>query len=231
MKIYGGNEGSRGVETRLHSMRGDAARAPDLSASILSRVAESRPFADQRTLRLRRWGRIVGAAVAVGLTLCAGVVAAQWSQIALGLSPGDARPIGGMVSSAVAEVRAGTKSIKDAPARLAFIVRTNRTSGGRTDPDDAVVVRSLTSNVIVPMGAVLRVTPSLEPTEAEVGFAQRMIAGGQRALGRAERLAASFKTSGFSTGSGGSSVSGPESYADRLGRAVIGTPMGDGGPQ
>ena len=98
---------------------------------------------------MRRWGRLVGTGFAVGLALCAGVVAAQWSQIAPGLSSDGDRPIGNVVSSTVAGVKAGTKSIKDVPARIAFMVRTGGDLG-RTDPDDSVVVRSIASNVIVP---------------------------------------------------------------------------------
>lgn len=229
MKINGGNDGTREVETRLHSMRGDASRAPDLTAGILSRVAEQRPFANSRTLRLRRWGRLAGIGFAVGLALCAGVVAAQWSQIAPGFAKPDDRPIGGMVSSTVAQVRAGTKSIKQVPARIVFMVRTGGEGGlGRTDPDDSVVVRSITSNVIVPMGAALRVTPSMDVTETELNLTERVIARGQRVLSSAERFASSLKLTGAN---GGGVGEGAETYADRLGRAVTGSPLGDGGPQ
>ena len=105
-----------------------------------------------------------------------------------------------------------------------------RTGGdlGRTDPDDSVVVRSIASNVIVPMGPVLRVTPSMEVSETELGLRERVIASGQRVLNSAGRLASSLKTGGLGQSGG---VAGAETFADRLGRAVVGTPLGDGGPQ
>lgn len=230
---FGDHDGSRAIENRLHGMRGDASRAPDLSGCILSRIAEKRPFADGRTLKLRRWGRMVGMGFACGLAVCAAVVVVQWPQIAPGLSK--PRPVQGVVSSAVADVRAGSRTLKTAQARLTLLARSAET---RTDPEDSTVVRAVTSNVIVPMGAVLRVTPTLETTETEQNLAQRFIAGGQRMLDKAERIATAFKPGNGVMGGvvggvrgGGDSMGGSETFADRLGRAVGGAPLIDGGPQ
>ncbi|HZW07427.1 MAG TPA: hypothetical protein VFF65_09900 [Phycisphaerales bacterium] len=217
---FSDHDGSHGVERRLHAMRGDAARAPDLTDGILSRIERERPFADARQLRLRRWGRLVGMAFAGGLAVCAGVVAVQWKQIAPGLA--GPQPVARVVSGAVADVRAGSLSIRTAPERLVQLAR----GEARTDPEDSTVVRSVAANVIVPMSAALQVPPTLEPSEAEQNLAQRVIAGGQRMLNRAERLA-----SAALKGGSGMHVDGDQTFADRLGRAVGGAPLGDSGPQ
>jgi len=200
-------------------MRGDAARAPDLTDGILSRIEQQRPFADTRTLRLRRWGRLVGTAFVAGLAVCAGLVAVQWKQIAPGLA--GPQPVAGVVSSAVADVRAGSLSIRAVPERLVEFAR----GGARTDPEDSTVVRSVAANVIVPMSAALQVPPTLEPSEAEQSLAQRVIAGGQRVLNRAERLASALK------GGNGTQLEGGQTFAERLDRAVGGAPVSDSGPQ
>jgi hypothetical protein len=221
---FSDHDGSRAVENKLHSMRGDASRAPDMTADILSRVAQQRPFADARTLRLRRWSRLVGVGFAAGIAVCGTLVAVQWKQISPGFA--DKRPVGGVVSSAVADVRAGSQTFKSAQQRLAQLARVPEM---RTDPEDSTVVRAVATNVIVPMSEVLHVTPSLEPTQAEQNFAQKVLASGQRLLNTAERYASSLRVGGGGIGAG--DLGGSETFADRLGRAVGGTPLGDGGPQ
>lgn len=222
---HGSDAGGRDVETRLHSMRGDARRAPDLSADILSRMERQRPFANKRTLRLRRWGRIVGASLAVGLALCGGLIAAQWRQIAPAVG---GHPSLGPLSTTVAGVKAGSKTIQQMPAQLASLMRAE--VGPRTDPQDAKAVRAVTTDVLVPMSAVLRVTPSLEVSQTQLDLAEAIYSGGQRVLQRAEQLASSIRVGGSGGRTGGdSSLSGSETFADRLGRAVGGAPLGDGG--
>lgn len=218
MRLYAGDDG---VENRLQAMRGDAARAPDLTDGILSRMADQRPFADQRTLRLRRWGRLVGIATACGLTLCAGLVAVQWSQIAPGLAR--PQPIASVVRSAVAEVKAGTETIKAVPARFAAMVQSREP---KTDSEDMQAVRAVTANVLVPMSTALRVLPSTDLSTPSPDLAQRVIASGQRVLDQAGRFASSFKPM-----AGGGSGDSTGSFAERLERAVGGRPLGDGGPQ
>jgi hypothetical protein len=213
----------RDIETRLHSMRGDASRAPDLTADILSRIDRQRPFADQRTLRVRRWSRIVGASLTIGLALCGGVIAAQWRQIAPAVGK---HPALGPLSTTVAGVKSGSKTLKQMPAQLASLMRTPE--GPRTDPEDARIVRAVATDVLAPMSTVLRVTPSLEASQTELDLAEAIFSGGQRVLQRAERLASSIRVGGV-TGTGGAPPLGNETFADRLGRAVGGAPLGDGG--
>ncbi|MFT3685990.1 MAG: hypothetical protein QM783_13900 [Phycisphaerales bacterium] len=221
-----GGGGQQNVERTLHAMRGDAAKAPDLTAGILLRMEQSRPFADARTLRLRRWGRIVGASTAVGVAVCVGVVVAQWTQIAPAIT-GKA-PSAGPLAAAVAGVKSGSRTIKDMPTRLASLVRIE--TGPRTDPEDVAVVRAVTKEVIVPMGAALRVTPSLEATDAEVALAERLLSSGQRVIDQAERLASSIRAGGGGSGGQGG-LPESETFADRFGRAVSGGRAFDGGPR
>lgn len=228
---FNDHNGTRAVEQKLHAMRGDAARAPDLTAGILSRLETDRPFADQRTLHLRRWGRLAGMGFAVGLAVCGTLVAVQWSQIAPGFA--EPRPVAGVVGSAVEGVRASGRTLRDAQERLTrFALNGGGGGGGRTDAEDTRVVRAIAVNVIVPMSEMLQVPPSLEPSETERSIAQRMLAGGQRMLNRAERVAAAFRPG--AGGAGAASLNagiGSETFADRLGRAIGGTPLSDGGPQ
>ncbi|MDP1661731.1 MAG: hypothetical protein Q8L55_07430 [Phycisphaerales bacterium] len=225
---FNDHNGSRAVEQKLHAMRGDAARAPDLTAGIISRLETGRPFADTRTLHLRRWGRLAAMGCAVGLALCGGLVALQWRQIAPGLA--EPHPVAGVVGSAVADVRASGLAIRDAQERLTRFAMHGQ---ARTDLEDTKVVRAIAANVIVPMSELLQVPPSLEPSETERNLAQRMLASGQRMLSRAERVAAAA----FRPGTGGAGAAGlnagagSETFADRLGRAIGGVPLSDGGPQ
>jgi hypothetical protein len=131
-------------------------------------------------------------------------------------------PTAGPLATAVAGVKSGSRTIKDMPTRLASLVRNE--TGPRTDPDDATVVRAVTKEVIMPMGAALRVTPSLEASDAEVAIAERLFSSGQRVLAQAERFASSIRM-------GGQDLPESETFADRLGRAVSGGRASDGGPR
>ncbi len=222
------HNGSRAVEQRLHAMRGDAARAPDLTAGIISRLESGRPFADTRTLRLRRLGRLAAMGFSVGLAVCCGLIALQWHQIAPGFA--EPRPVAGVVGSAVADVRASGLTLRQAQERLTRFALNGQ---ARTDAEDTKVVRAIATNVIVPMSELLQLPPTLEPSESERNIAQRMLASGQRMLGRAERVAAAaFRpVAGGSGATGLNAGIGSETFADRLGRAIGGAPLSDGGPQ
>lgn len=219
----------RRVERALHTMRGDAARAPDFTAGIMARVEQASPFASPRALRLRRWGRVVSGSAAVGIAMCAGVVAAQWTQIAPALT-GRPASLPGPLSSTVAAFQSGSRSIRQVPTRLATLVRdgapTLDPQGSGTEIEGVALVRAVASDIILPMGAALRVAPPLEPAAAERDLAGRLIAGGQRIVQEAERLASAVRVAG-----GGAGTPASETYTDRIVRAVGGARPGDSGPR
>ncbi len=219
----GGDGGGDGQRFKLYAgeapeqaLARETVRAPDLSASILARVHESRPFADARVRARRRWARLVGIGAASGLSAALAIGLFWAPEVFGGRVPGierPSRPVTALVEQTTDSARETMRALREAPALWPTTPTTRPARAG-------------VASVQVSLGTGAPVTPEdLARVEGALARAQEMAGG---VLGR---LATGGVRAEVRAGlpSGGALPLGTSSLMDDLTNSVLG--WSSSGPQ
>lgn len=173
---------------------------PDLSAAILSRVGQQKPFASERVRTVRRWTRLVVGSFGVAIATAASI-ALIWTPELMPWSRPTHRPVTNLVSSAASSARASIDAIRATPARLeALAMSSAETPAVEQESNYA---RTWVGGAM-PVASALGAAPSIKWPVGETarqsaaqstGAVAGLFRAAERALGRASRPAASTSQS------------------------------------